>query len=94
MHTPVLPYPVPTIAETDVAANPGFTELLADLSRCTRPINYLGLPGLTMPAGFSDSGLPVAFQLVGKPFAEATLYRFGAAYDWATEWTQRVPDLG
>ena len=91
LHTPVLPSAVPTIAETDVQARPGFGRVLADLTHCTRPINYLGLPGLTVPAGFSANGLPVAFQLVGRPFAEAGLYRTAAAYEATTEWNRRVP---
>jgi aspartyl-tRNA(Asn)/glutamyl-tRNA(Gln) amidotransferase subunit A len=91
LHTPVLPVPVPTIAETDLESSPGFTELLAGLTRCTRPINYLGFPGLTVPCGFSGNGLPVAFQLVGRPFAEQLLYRTAAAYETATGWTHKMP---
>ena len=93
LHTPVFDRPVPTIAETDLAANPGFAALLANLTWCTRPINYLSVPGLSMPAGFTANGLPVAFQLVGPPFAEALLYKTGAAYEAATDWTQRVPEF-
>jgi aspartyl-tRNA(Asn)/glutamyl-tRNA(Gln) amidotransferase subunit A len=45
----------------------------------TRPINYLGLPTLTLPAP-RNGGLPNGIQLVGKPFAEALLFAIGQAY--------------
>jgi aspartyl-tRNA(Asn)/glutamyl-tRNA(Gln) amidotransferase subunit A len=93
MLVPGIPVPLPTIAETDLEDAQGFAQMLAKISRCTRPFNYLGLPGLSLPAGFSRNGLPVGFQLVGRPFAEQTLFRAGAAYEQATDWTQRAPQL-
>ena len=54
--------------------------MLARLTRNTRPINFLGLPSLAVPAGFTDNGLPVAFQLIGRPFAEDVLFRIGDAF--------------
>lgn len=93
LHLPAIPIPLPTIAETGVEDREGFAELLASLSRCTRPINYLALPGLSLPAGFDANGLPTAFQLVGRPFAETTLLRAGAAYEATTNWTRQTPPL-
>ena len=93
LHVPGIPIPLPTIADTDLEDAQGFTEILGGISRCTRPFNYLALPGLSLPAGFCRNGLPVGFQLVGRPFAEATLFRAGAAYERATDWTQRAPGL-
>ena len=72
---PVLRFPVPTLAATDVRDSETMNEVLGSLNHCTWPMNYLGLPGLSVPAGFSKSGLPVGFQLVGRPFAEAMLFR-------------------
>ncbi len=46
-------------------------------SRLTRPFNGLGLPALSVPCGFSSAGLPLAFQIVGRPFDEATVLRLG-----------------
>lgn len=91
--TPGIPDPLPTIDDTEVEDAQGFPELIGQISRCTRPFNYLGLPGLSLPAGFSRNGLPVGIQLVGRPFAEATLFRAGAAYEQATNWTERAPEL-
>lgn len=93
LHAPTVPIPLPTIDESDVEDAQGFQELLAAISRCTRPFNYLALPALSLPCGFGASGLPVGFQLVARPFAEETLFRVGAAYERATDWTQRAPPL-
>jgi aspartyl-tRNA(Asn)/glutamyl-tRNA(Gln) amidotransferase subunit A len=59
---------------------------------CTLPINIAGIPGLSVPAGFSD-GLPVGMQMLGKPFSEETLLRIGFAYEQATEWHRKRPQL-
>ena len=45
LHVPAIPVSLPTIADTDVEDAQGFAELLSDISRCTRPFNYLALPG-------------------------------------------------
>ena len=90
---PVLPTPVPTIAESDVSANPEFVSYLMTFGRFARPFNYLGLPTLTVPCGFTGNGLPTAFQLVGRSFDEALLFRIGRAYERETDWTRRAPPL-
>jgi len=59
---------------------------------CTLPINIAGIPGLSIPAGFSD-GLPVGMQILGKPFSEEMLLRVAYAYEQATEWHKRRPEL-
>ncbi|HUJ96793.1 MAG TPA: amidase [Stellaceae bacterium] len=53
--------------------------------------NVTGQPALVIPAGFAASGMPLSVQLVGRPFAEALLYRAAAAYEAATQWTKRHP---
>jgi aspartyl-tRNA(Asn)/glutamyl-tRNA(Gln) amidotransferase subunit A len=66
--------------------------LAATYARQARmPFNVTGQPALVIPAGFARSGLPLSLQLVGKPFAEALLYRVAAAYEAATGWTKRHP---
>ncbi len=54
--------------------------------------NMAGIPGLVVPCGFSE-GLPVGLQLLGRPFAEATLLRAGDAYQRVTDWHTRRPTL-
>ncbi len=73
LHTPVFRRPTPTLAETDLRDSLASTRMITDLSHCTRLTNYLGLPALSLPCGFCPSGLPVGFQLIGKPYAEPTL---------------------
>ncbi|MBL6618355.1 MAG: amidase [Reyranella sp.] len=58
----------------------------------TRPANYLGLCGLAMPSGQSG-GLPLGIQIVGKPFAERDVLRLGKAFQDATDFHRRAPEL-
>jgi aspartyl-tRNA(Asn)/glutamyl-tRNA(Gln) amidotransferase subunit A len=59
----------------------------------TIPVNLAGLPGLSVPAGFTKAGLPIGLQVIGKAFDEATLLRAARAYEGATTWRQRRPGL-
>jgi aspartyl-tRNA(Asn)/glutamyl-tRNA(Gln) amidotransferase subunit A len=88
---PVAPVAAPTIAESDVGNSPDAEAVIQRLTRFTRPINYLGLPSLSIPSGFTDRGLPVGMQLIGRSFDEAMLLRIGAAFQRATDFHTRVP---
>jgi aspartyl-tRNA(Asn)/glutamyl-tRNA(Gln) amidotransferase subunit A len=88
---PVAPVAAPTIAESDVGNSPDAEAVIQRLTRFTRPINYLGLPALAIPAGFTRAGLPVGMQLIGRSFDEAMLLRIGAAFQRATDFHDRVP---
>jgi len=57
------------------------------------PFNVTGSPALSIPAGFTKSGLPLGIQIVGKPYDEATIYGVANAYEQATEWGKRHPTL-
>ena len=59
---------------------------------CTLPINIAGIPGISVPAGFVD-GLPVGMQILGKPFSEEMVLRVAFAYEQATGWGQRRPEI-
>ncbi len=59
----------------------------------TIPVNLAGLPGLSAPAGFTRTGLPIGLQLIGRPFDEATLLRAAHAFERATQWHSRKPSL-
>jgi aspartyl-tRNA(Asn)/glutamyl-tRNA(Gln) amidotransferase subunit A len=89
---PVAPVAAPTIAESDVGNSPDAEAVIQRLTRFTRPINYLGLPSLSIPTGFTDRGLPVGMQLIGRSFDEAMLLRIGAAFQRATDFHDRVPE--
>ena len=91
MLVPVAPIPAATIAESDVGNSLNAEAVIQRITRFTRPINYLGLPALSIPCGFTKNGLPVGLQLVGRSFDEAMLLRIGAAFQRATDYHQRVP---
>ena len=93
LHTPVMTLPLPTRAETAPGATGNVMDMLARITRNPRPITFLGLPSLAVPAGFADNGLPVGFQLIGRPFDEAMLFRVGDAYQSQTGWHLRAPSL-
>jgi len=59
----------------------------------TIPINLAGTCGLSVPCGFTGEGLPVGLQLVGRPFGEADILRAGHAFEQATEWHKRKPEI-
>jgi aspartyl-tRNA(Asn)/glutamyl-tRNA(Gln) amidotransferase subunit A len=65
--------------------------LLAQVTRLTRPGNFLGVPALSVQAGFTKAGMPVGMQLLGRPFDEATLFALGHAYQGATDFHRKVP---
>ena len=83
----------PTIEETDVGSSQGFEEVISRLSRCTRPFNYLTVPGLALPTPEAVLGMPGSIQLLARPFGEAALYSLGAAYEAETGFPARSPDL-
>jgi Asp-tRNA(Asn)/Glu-tRNA(Gln) amidotransferase A subunit family amidase len=58
-----------------------------------RPFSFLGFPSITVPCGFTQSGLPLGLQFGGRPFDEITLLRLAAAYEAATSWGSRAPAL-
>ena len=60
----------------------------------TIPVNLAGLPGISVPAGFTGGGLPIGLQLIGRAFDEATVLRAAHAYERATDWHTRRPNLG
>jgi aspartyl-tRNA(Asn)/glutamyl-tRNA(Gln) amidotransferase subunit A len=59
----------------------------------TMPFNLPGLPALSICTGYGAEGLPLSMQIVGKPFAEATVFRVGHAYETATTWRSRRPPM-
>jgi aspartyl-tRNA(Asn)/glutamyl-tRNA(Gln) amidotransferase subunit A len=60
---------------------------------CTYPFSVANVPALSVPSGFTDEDVPMSFQVVSKPFGEDIVYRVAHAYEQATDWHKRHPDL-
>ncbi len=56
---------------------------------CTIPVNMGGLPGMSIPCGFSSDGLPIGLQLVGRPLGEEALLRAAYAFEQSTDYHKR-----
>jgi aspartyl-tRNA(Asn)/glutamyl-tRNA(Gln) amidotransferase subunit A len=59
----------------------------------TVPVNLAGIPGLSLPCGFSSAGLPIGLQVIGKPFDEETILRVAYAFEQQTDYHRRTPPL-
>jgi len=82
-----------TLAETDVAGANNAEAIIQGITRFMRPVNYLGLPALVVPAGFGQHGMPIGLQLIGRPFNDEIVAALGIAFQGATDHHQKVPVL-
>jgi aspartyl-tRNA(Asn)/glutamyl-tRNA(Gln) amidotransferase subunit A len=89
--TAVLPIPTPTLDETAYRDGPTYLKMVVSLTRNTRPINFLGLPALSVTCGYTANRMPTSFQLVGRPFSEALLLQLGHRYQQSTRWHLDIP---
>ncbi|MBK8480857.1 MAG: Asp-tRNA(Asn)/Glu-tRNA(Gln) amidotransferase subunit GatA [Proteobacteria bacterium] len=64
---------------------------LADIY--TISCNLAGLPGLSLPCGFSSQGLPIGLQVLGRPLGEEQVFAVAGAYEQAHDWHRRVPEV-
>ena len=85
---------VPPFAIADLADPNTLREKELLTLRNTRPFNMLGLPTVSVPCGFTRADLPIGMQITGPPGGEATVLRLAYAYEQATEWHKRKPNLG
>jgi aspartyl-tRNA(Asn)/glutamyl-tRNA(Gln) amidotransferase subunit A len=83
--TPTMPRPPETLAQSKSFDPIGI--------RNASPFNVLGLPSISVPCGFTSSGLPIGLQISGAPFAESTVLALAHAFEQATEWHKRKPEL-
>lgn len=86
--TPVTPDLPPKIGEN---VNDPLKMYLMDVLSVTA--NLAGIPGLSVPAGFSKSGLPIGMQLLGPHFSEDLLFKVGHAYEQQTKFYEKEPKL-
>src|SRR5262249_39849470 len=90
--TPAVPVPAPCIADLE----PFDQRLRAKeivLLRNTRPVNVWGLPAISGPCGFTESGLPIGLQIIGPHWGEAQVLQLAHAYEQATAWHKRRPAI-
>lgn len=83
--SPTCPIPAPPLATVDETVSP--------LSRLTRAANYLDLPGISVPCGLTEAGLPVGLQILGRPRDEPSVVSIGATFERVSGWNGRRPDL-
>jgi len=89
--TPTTPTPA-----FEMAAVYGDSVMMQYADQLTVPANHAGVPGISIPAGFSEDGLPIGIQLLGADFNEATLLRMARSYEMATEqedWRKKKPAI-
>jgi Asp-tRNA(Asn)/Glu-tRNA(Gln) amidotransferase A subunit family amidase len=83
--TPTMPMPAPAIA--DLKADPeALRPAELKLLRNTRPFNVWGLPAISVPCGFTQSGLPIGLQIAGPHWREDLVLRLALAYERLTTW--------
>ncbi|MEG0782964.1 Asp-tRNA(Asn)/Glu-tRNA(Gln) amidotransferase subunit GatA [Carnobacterium sp.] len=59
----------------------------------TVPVNLAGVPAISIPCGFAENGMPIGLQLIGKHFDEETIYKAAYAFEQATDFHQKKPNL-
>jgi aspartyl-tRNA(Asn)/glutamyl-tRNA(Gln) amidotransferase subunit A len=79
--TPTIPILPTKIGQRKIDIRGSEETVRSALTRFVRATNLNGFPSLSLPCGFSASGLPIGLQLIGRPFDEANLYRFGYAFE-------------
>jgi aspartyl-tRNA(Asn)/glutamyl-tRNA(Gln) amidotransferase subunit A len=82
--------PTPAFLKGEKAANP-LAMYLNDIY--TIGVNLAGLPGISVPCGFTRGGLPIGLQVIGQPFREAELLAIAGAYEGTNDWRSRHPAL-
>ena len=90
--TPTTPIPAPDLSE--LKQHPDLLRPLElTLLRNTRPLNVWGLPAISVPCGFTNTGLPIGLQIAGSHWAESRVLQLAYAYEQATAWHKREPNL-
>ncbi len=87
---PALPIPAPLIGADSVRIDGEQIDLRPVIVGHCRPANFTGLPAISIPCGFTRSGLPIGLQLIGRAFDEATLLRIAYSYEQAHDWRARI----
>jgi amidase len=92
LTTPIPPFPAEMRFPTEIAGKP--MENYVDWAALAYAFTMVGLPAMSVPAGWTKKGLPVGIQIVGRRYAEAAVLRAGAAYEMALPWADKRPPIG
>ncbi len=87
----VLAMPTSTVAAAPIAKQPPDHDVERRKNTCI--FNFTGQPAISIPCGFTVAGLPVGMMLVGTMFGDARVFRFARAFEEATPWHLRHPDI-
>lgn len=90
---PTEPVTAPKLLATQVQVGEDTVGTVPALTQYTRAYNLTGFPAISVPCGFSSSELPIALQLAGRPFDDATVLRAAHAYEQSTDWHRRRPPI-
>ena len=90
---PTEPVTAPKLLANRVQAGGRTVGTVTALTQYTRAYNITGFPAVSVPCGFSESGLPIGLQLAGRPFDDVTVLRAAHAYEQAADWGQRRPPV-
>ena len=93
LATPTIPIPAPRIGQSTVEIGGESFPVLDAIWRNAFQTNLTGSPSLCLPCGFTEAGLPVSLQLIGRNFDELALLQAGAVFQAVTDWHQRRPSL-
>ena len=93
IFTPIAPIPAPKIGQTNVEIGGIPEDARLASTRFMRAINALGIPALSLPCGFTASGLPIGLQILGPPHSEDRVLQIGAAMEDALGLTGRKPPI-
>jgi aspartyl-tRNA(Asn)/glutamyl-tRNA(Gln) amidotransferase subunit A len=91
MFIPTIQVHTPTIEASTRGSLEEVLKGVGRLTHVTKAMNYLGLPSMSIPGGFSNQEMPVGFQLVGRDLSEELILRIGHAYQTHTQWHQKIP---
>ncbi len=90
---PTVPVGAPKIGEQVVHIAGEEETVRSALIRLNRPANFVGNPAISLPCEFTKAGLPIGLQIIGRKWEEARLLQIAHAYEQATDWHTRHPQL-
>lgn len=90
---PTTAIPAPRIGQTEASFDGEIEDVRLATTRLARSANFLGLPAISVPCGFTQQGLPIGLQITGRPFEEDLILRVGAALEDASNYSGGVPAI-